>query len=134
MTTQEFTLVTKGNMRESLSGSATLKLFPELSGLKHIKDAYFLFYLISGLVDSDMKYPFDITETVLCLGEIVDLIFVFFDPVGLALCKRTLNLADRLNESHANKIHLLLAKADESGSEVDRQKVLMQIVQEIVKR
>ncbi len=93
-----------------------------------------MFYLISGLVDSDMKYPFDITETVLCLGEIVDLIFVFFDPVGLALCKRTLNLADRLNESHANKIHLLLAKADESGSEVDRQKVLMQIVQEIVKR
>ena len=39
VTTQEFTLVTKGNSRESLSGIATLKLFPELNGLKHIKDA-----------------------------------------------------------------------------------------------
>lgn len=68
-----------------------------------------------------MKYPFDINETILCLGDLSDLIFVFFDPVGLALCKRTLSLAEKLTEKHGNKIHLYLAKADESGSEVDRQ-------------
>ena len=27
-----------------------------------------------------------------CLGGMADLIFVFFDPIGQALCKRTLNL------------------------------------------
>jgi hypothetical protein len=53
MTTQEFTLVTKGNMRESLSGSATLKLFPELSGLKHIKDA--VDYVVTEISPSKSK-------------------------------------------------------------------------------
>lgn len=39
ITTQEFTLVTSGlKTRESLSGNATLKLFPELNNLKKIKD------------------------------------------------------------------------------------------------
>ena len=35
-----------------------------------------------GLVDGGMNYPFDVNEGILWLGELVDLIFVFFDPIG----------------------------------------------------
>lgn len=35
-----------------------------------------------GLVDGDMNYPFDVNQAILWLGDLVDLIFVFFDPIG----------------------------------------------------
>ena len=55
------------------------------------------------------------------LGDLADLIFVFFDPIGQALCKRTLNLVEKLNESHADRMRFYLSKADEAGHEADRQ-------------
>ena len=50
-----------------------------------------------------------------------DLIFVFFDPIGQALCKRTMNLVEQLNETHADRMRFYLSKADEAGHEADRQ-------------
>lgn len=70
----------------------------------------------------------------LWLGNLADQIFVFFDPIGQALCRRTLNLAEKLNARHSEKIKFFLSKADEAGTEGDRQKVMMQIVQELCKR
>jgi uncharacterized protein YmfQ (DUF2313 family) len=61
------------------------------------------------------------------IGDISDLIFVFFDPIGQALCKRTLNLVEKLNEVHGDKIRFFLSKADEAGTETDRQRVMMVI-------
>ena len=43
---------------------------------------HFYFKNILGLVDGDMNYPFDVNQAILWLGELVDLIFVFFDPIG----------------------------------------------------
>lgn len=54
-------------------------------------------------------------------GDLADLIFVFFDPIGQALCKRTLNLVEKLNEKHADCMRFYLTKADEAGYESDRQ-------------
>ena len=54
-------------------------------------------------------------------GDLADLIFVFFDPIGQALCKRTLNLVEQLNEKHAERMRFYLSKADEAGHESDRQ-------------
>ena len=54
-------------------------------------------------------------------GDMADLIFVFFDPIGQALCKRTLNLVEKLNEKHADRMRFYLSKADEAGHEGDRQ-------------
>lgn len=68
-----------------------------------------------------MKYPFDVNNAILWFGDICDLIFVYFDPIGQALCKRTLNIVEKLNENHGNKIHFYLSKADEAGSDTDRQ-------------
>lgn len=57
-----------------------------------------------------------------CLGELADLIFVFFDPIGQALCKRTLNLVEQLNIRHPERLRFYLSKADEAGTESDRQR------------
>ena len=37
-------------------------------------------------------------------ADLADLIFVFFDPIGQALCKRTLNLVEKINEKHAERM------------------------------
>ena len=34
----------------------------------------------------DMNYPFDVDEAIRWLGGLVDLIFVFFDPIGQVYC------------------------------------------------
>lgn len=98
-----------------------------------------------GLVDGDMVYPFDVNSAITwlgmslllerpseaarflsvfsfsCAGEQADLIFVFFDPMGQALCKRTLNIVEKLSEKCGDKLMFYLSKADEAGSETDRQ-------------
>jgi len=58
---------------------------------------------------------------IVCSGDVADLIFVFFDPIGQALCKRTLSLVEKLNEKHAERMRFYLSKADEAGHEGDRQ-------------
>uniref|UniRef100_T1J2L1 Dynamin N-terminal domain-containing protein n=1 Tax=Strigamia maritima TaxID=126957 RepID=T1J2L1_STRMM len=149
--TQGFTIVTSGKKRESLTGNASLHLFPyfkplmeiqgvvgylstEISTSKQKKFSLVTFIDTPGLVDGDMKYPFDVNEAILWLGDMADLIFIFFDPIGQALCKRTLNLAEKLNDRHSDRLRFYLSKADEAGTESDRQRVMMQIVQELCKR
>lgn len=61
------------------------------------------------------------------LGELADLIFVFFDPIGQALCKRTLNLVEQLNIRHPERLRFYLSKADEAGTESDRQRFLFRL-------
>lgn len=46
---------------------------------------------------------------------------VFFDPMGQALCKRTLNIVENLNEKQGDRLRFYLSKADEAGGESDRQ-------------
>lgn len=57
-----------------------------------------------------------------------------FYPLLQALCKRTLNIVEALSVKHSEKIRFYLSKADEAGHESDRQRVMMQIVQELCKR
>ena len=97
--TQGFSFVTSGKKRESLTGNATLHLYPhfkplsefhglleylntEVSTSKQKKFPLVTFVDSPGLVDGDMNYPFDVNEAMLWLGDLVDLIFVFFDPIG----------------------------------------------------
>jgi len=149
--TQGFTVVTSGKKRESLLGNASFHLFPhlrpmqkiegvpdylttEISTSKQKKFNLVMFVDTPGLVDGDMLYPFDVNKSIEFLGGLCDLIFVFFDPIGQALCKRTLNIVEQMNESFSDRIKFFLSKADTAGSESDRQRVLMQITQELCKR
>ncbi|OQV22217.1 hypothetical protein BV898_03719 [Hypsibius exemplaris] len=148
--TQGFTFVTSGKKRESLTGNATLQVFPRFQALSDIdgvpeylqtevstsKQKRFplvTFIDTPGLVDGP-EYPFDVNRAILWLGNFADLIFVFFDPIGQALCKRTMTLVEKLSSKHADKMRFYLSKADEAGDETDRQRVMMQIVQELCKR
>ncbi|XP_020776628.1 uncharacterized protein si:dkey-98f17.5 isoform X1 [Boleophthalmus pectinirostris] len=149
--TQGFTFITSGRKRESLTGNATLHLYPhfrpllefkgvldylsaEISTSKQKKFSLVTFIDTPGLVDGDMIYPFDVNSAITWLGQQSDLIFVFFDPMGQALCKRTLNIVERLSETCGDKLLFYLSKADEAGKETDRQRVMMQIVQELCRR
>ncbi|KAL0979718.1 hypothetical protein UPYG_G00188670 [Umbra pygmaea] len=149
--TQGFTFITSGRKRESLTGNATLHLYPhfrpllefkgvteylsaEISTSKQKKFSLVTFVDTPGLVDGDMVYPFDVNLAITSFGEQADLVFVFFDPMGQALCKRTLDIVEKLSEKVADKLHFYLSKADESGRETDRQRVMMQIVQELCRR
>ncbi|ODN02378.1 Sarcalumenin [Orchesella cincta] len=149
--TQGYFFVVSGKKRDTLKGKATLELYPHLRPLQNFpgcidyltteistsrarKFNLVTFIDTPGLVDGDMHYPYDVNETLLWLGDIADLVFVFFDPMGQALCKRTLNVVEKMWANQSDKMRLFLAKADEAGSETDRQRVLMQIVQELCKR
>ncbi|XP_067229901.1 uncharacterized protein si:ch211-11k18.4 [Chanodichthys erythropterus] len=149
--TQGFSFVTSGRKRESLTGNATLHLYPHFKPLQEFKGvseylgteictsrqkrfSLVTFVDTPGLVDGDMKYPFDVDQAVLWLGELCDLILVFFDPMGQALCKRTLSIVEKLNDKQGDRLRFYLSKADEAGGESDRQRVMMQIVQELCKR
>jgi len=149
--TQGFSFVTSGRRRESLTGNATLHLYPhfkplqampgvvdylstEISTSKQKKFPLVTFVDSPGLVDGDMCYPFDVNESILWLAELCDMVFVFFDPIGQALCKRTLNIVEKISEAHSERMRFYLSKADEAGHESDRQRVMMQIVQELCKR
>ncbi|KAL2092279.1 hypothetical protein ACEWY4_012077 [Coilia grayii] len=149
--TQGFTFITSGRKRESLTGNATLHLYPhfrpllefkgvtdylsaEISTSKQKKFSLVTFVDTPGLVDGDMIYPFDVNSAITSFGQQADLIFVFFDPMGQALCKRTLNIVEKLSNSCGDKLRFYLSKADEAGKETDRQRVMMQIVQELCRR
>ncbi len=109
-------------------------LSTEISTSKQKRFPLVTFVDTPGLVDGDMNYPFDVNQAILWLGDLVDLIFVFFDPIGQALCKRTLNIVEALSARHSERMRFYLSKADEAGHESDRQRVMMQIVQELCKR
>lgn len=59
----------------------------EVSTSKQKKFPLVTFVDTPGLVDGDMNYPFDVNEAILWLGNLVDLIFVFFDPIGQVYVK-----------------------------------------------
>ena len=130
--------MTSGKQRQSLLSNATMLLYPQLKDLSKIHNIIDYisteissnkqrnFNLITfidtpGLVDGNMEYPFDVNAALLGFGAISDLILVFMDPIGQALCKRTLNIVEKLNETHGSKIRFNLSKADEAGSDTDRQ-------------
>ena len=150
--TQGFTFVTAGRIRETLTGESTIRLFPYLKRLESMKS--FVSYLNAelivptsfnrlnlvslidtpGLADGELHYPFDINKCLVWMGSIADLIFVFFDPIGQALCKRTLDIVEQLNALYSSRMRFFLSKADEAGDDYDRQKIMMQIVQELCER
>ena len=73
-------------------------LSTEVATSKQKKFSFVTFIDTPGLVDGGMKYPFDVEQSMIWLGLRADLILVFFDPLGQALCKRTLDIVGELRE------------------------------------
>jgi len=147
--TRGFSFLTSGRKRETLMGDATLHYFSHLEDIKQFggiennlftevstsKEKNFSctdFIDTPGLVDGDMNYPFDVASSIVWMADYVDLIIIFFDPIGQALCKRTVDVIRRLNDNgHAEKMQYYMSKADQVESELDRQRVLIQITQNL---
>ncbi|KAJ3410069.1 hypothetical protein HDV05_004114 [Chytridiales sp. JEL 0842] len=149
--TTGFTIVTSGKKRETFSGPATLQLFQSLKSLTSMKGVlpalsteivpsraknFPLVTLLDtpGLVDGHMNYPFEPEESLVQLATQADLVFFFFDPIGQALCARTMNVVEKICETQGHKAHFFLSKADTVPDETDRQRVLVQIAQNLTYR
>ncbi|GFR39964.1 hypothetical protein Agub_g488 [Astrephomene gubernaculifera] len=147
--TRGFTFVTSGKKRETLQGDATVRFYDHLNEFGKFQGVMAnLFTEIStsrdknfscvdlidtpGLVDGEMQYPFNVQDAIIWMADHVDLILVFFDPIGQATCKRTMEVVERLNNGpHLEKIHYFMSKADAVDKESDRQRVLIQITQNL---
>ena len=64
-----------------------------------------------------------VTYTCICYiaANQSELIFIFFDPIGQALCKRTMDLIEILSKNKSDRMEYFLSKSDEAGNEIDRQ-------------
>lgn len=84
-----------------------------------------------GLVDGDVSYPFDVNEAIVEFADSADLIFVFMDPMGQALCSRTMSVVKMLNKKHFDKMKYYLTKADTVHNPKELMKLMVQITQNI---
>ena len=151
--TQGFTFCSSGKKRDTLKGQATMQLFTHLQHeLERFAPAIYnglqteistskerCFPLITfidtpGLVDGSFQYLFPVEDAILAVAKHTDLIYIFFDPIGQALCDRTMKVIERLNLEHAEKLRYFLSKADTVPNERDRQKVVVQITQNLSSR
>ncbi|KAJ3224134.1 hypothetical protein HK099_000184 [Clydaea vesicula] len=147
--TTGFSFIQSGKKKQTLQGPATLQLYPFLNDLMRMRGIkeninteivtsrakkIHLLTLIDtpGLVDGDaMQYSFDPEEVMLILAKECDLIFTFFDPIGQALCQRTMHIVESLSKKYPSKLHFYLSKSDQVPDETDRQRVLIQIAQNV---
>ena len=67
-----------------------------------------------GLVDGEMKYPFDVNNAIFEMSNLADLVLVFFDPIGQALTKRTLDVVETVHKKYPEKIRFFLSKVKKS--------------------
>ncbi|KAL1528708.1 hypothetical protein AB1Y20_010042 [Prymnesium parvum] len=151
--TQGFTFCTSGKQRTTLKGEATLQLFQHfIPEVEPFKPAIYnglqteistsknkCFNLITfidtpGLVDGSFHYPYPVEDAIVSIAKHSDLIYIFFDPIGQALCDRTMKTIEMLNRDHAEKLRYFLSKADTVPDEMDRQKVVVQITQNLSSR
>ena len=148
METQGVTFVTAGSKREHLRGPATAKLFARFRGMDGFPGllnrvetvivpseahSFPLVTLIDtpGLVDGNMVYPFDVNKVLEWMAVRADLVLVFFDPLGQALCDRTMSLVSKLDAKCPDKLRYFVSKMDTVPSENDRARVLIQVTQNL---
>lgn len=108
-------------------------LTTEISTSKQKRFSLVTFIDTPGLVDGDMKYPFDVDKTITWLGETSDLVFVLFDPLGQALCKRTLNIVGTYTsiccQDKNGSLHISIKITAFEGIELSLRAVLIHTLQ-----
>ncbi|EQC34853.1 hypothetical protein SDRG_07655 [Saprolegnia diclina VS20] len=152
--TQGFTFITSGMKRTlaPIKGDSTLLLYPHLMPLSkeygkslvenlttHVSTSTARHFKVvdfcdtPGLVDGDIAYPFDVNAAIVSMAAYADLIFVFLDPMGQALCSRTMNVVKALNANgqFADKMKYYLTKADTVTDSKEMMKLMVQITQNI---
>lgn len=151
METAGVTLVRRGKKRTQWRGKMTLGNFPGLERLSRLpglcdhivtefstseKNAFRSLELIDtpGLVDGNVRYPFDVDAAIDELAKEASLVIVFLDPIGKALVRRCMKAVERLSTLHHSKMHYVLSKMDTVTDAHDRQTVVSQVAQELQSR
>ena len=106
--TSGFTIVHSGKKKDSWQGEASIEYFEWLAGIDTLAKSvvtnirteicaskarqFSSINLIDtpGLTDGQMEYPYPVDKVIMFFAEHCDLVFVFFDPIGQALCERTM--------------------------------------------
>jgi GTPase SAR1 family protein len=148
METSGITVVRRGKKRTQWRGKMTLGNFPALESLGRLpgvvdhlttefstseKHVFRSIELIDtpGLVDGNVRYPFDVDAAMDELAQEASLILVFFDPINKALVNRCMKAVERLSRLHHAKMHYVLSKMDTVREEHDRLTVVSQVAQEL---
>lgn len=81
-----------------------------------------------GLADGNLKYKFDVDNVFTWMAAHCDMVLVFFDPLGKALCSKTNQLLKKLFESQIKaEVKFFMTKGDMFGDEADCNKTMVQI-------
>lgn len=81
-----------------------------------------------GLADGGLQYKFDIDEVMMWLARHCDIVLVFLDPIGQALCTKTNQLVSRLiAQPNSAEVRFYMTKGDMFKTEEDRHKCMCQI-------
>ena len=79
-----------------------------------------------GLTDGMLNYKCDM-NVITWLAGYADLVFVFFDPIGQALCQKTLSIVKEIFRVYPQKVKFCLTKIDEIKKTSDFNKLLSQV-------
>lgn len=148
--TSHFTMISYGEKTNELKSEGTLNMYPFLREImnrneKAVYGTFFanlntrfsssknnLFQFVDfidtpGLTDGNIKYNCDIIEMMKWVSNYVDLVLVFLDPIGQALCSKTMEMIEFLSENYADKLKICLSKIDQIDDQAEFTKLCMQI-------
>ena len=148
--TSHFTMITHGEKSSELRSEGTMTMYPFFREIMNYSDkkVYGTFFSnlttkisnkdeknfkfvdfidTPGLTDGNVSYNCDIIEMMKWISNYVDLVLVFLDPIGQALCLKTMEMIDFLLKTHPNKVKICLTKIDQIDSENDYNKLNLQI-------
>ncbi|GIQ85735.1 hypothetical protein KIPB_007455, partial [Kipferlia bialata] len=148
LTTTKITYVCSGNQDAQLDNKSET-LFPELrplyeevSGLSnHIQTRTFhaetpcpyLFIDTPGTVDTQVSYGYDVDTAICSLASTCDVILVFLDPTGQALCQHTLDVIKRLSKDPDtySRMVFVLSQIDLVQNAADLANLQVQVTQNL---
>ncbi|KAF4657042.1 hypothetical protein FOL47_008629 [Perkinsus chesapeaki] len=87
-----------------------------------------------GLADGGLEYPYDVVNAIEFFGKEADLILVFLDPLGQALCNLTCEVVCELFRKYPSKMKFCLTKVDTVPTDQDLLKVSNQVTQSLTSR
>lgn len=81
-----------------------------------------------GLADGGLQYKFDVDNVYSWFAKHCDLVLVFLDPVGMALCTKTTDFIQKLHRENCNaELKFFMTKGDIFKTEHDCNKCMVQI-------
>jgi GTPase Era involved in 16S rRNA processing len=114
---------TKQEMFPGLLNNLSIKTVPS----KERNFQNIVFIDTPGLADGNLKYKFDVDAVYKWFAKHCDIVFVFLDPIGQALCAKTNALVNELISQDCAEVRFIMTKGDMFRTDQDRAKCMCQI-------